>query len=60
MFSRKNFCMVSTSKEQFLGGKLNNAGEKWHHFRKAGAQAGSDEWPEVAYGGVRKPVMVVK
>jgi hypothetical protein len=35
MFSRKNFCVVSTSKEQFLGGKLNNAGEKWHHFDKA-------------------------
>jgi hypothetical protein len=49
MFLRKNFCYVSISKEQFLAGKLNKAGEQRHNCRKAG-RTGCDEWREAAYG----------
>jgi hypothetical protein len=34
MFLRKNFCVVSSSKEQFLAGKLNKSSEQRHNCRK--------------------------
>jgi hypothetical protein len=36
---RKNFCVVSSGKEQFPFGKSNNSGEKLVNFRKARGRA---------------------